>query len=382
MKQNNRTWVLGLIVVVLAVALALSAGVGAEGASPRRGLDTLPEGMVSSMAPVQTDTTLKAWWPTVNYETDGSLELRSPGISRPLIQFDLSGVDFQPGMCVCNATLKLYVKSRSNASTLWVSAYPVTTTWQPSQVSWNLAAEDTPWQAAGCDGDEDRWHEDEATEVHRVRDWIEIDVTDMVAEWLNGSMDNNGMLLIGRAGTSVAYVLASSEYLEGAYAPQLEVVTMALPTPEPTEVPEPILVIDKIGPSGTLELGDYYTVTYDITVSNPSDRDLSGVVVTDVLPLGTEMLNCSLGGLLDAGSGLVEWTIGDLSAGMSSTVQIELGVLTWVRGDGILINLARATHAEAEDAVAEGSWAMPIVVPTVAPSPTPCRMYLPLIFCP
>ena len=217
MKQNNRTWVLGLIVVVLAVALALSAGVGAEGASPRRGLDTLPEGMVSSMAPVETDTTLKAWWPTVNYETDGSLELRSPGISRPLIQFDLSGVDFQPGMCVCNATLKLYVKSRSNASTLWVSAYPVTTTWQPSQVSWNLAAEDTPWQAAGCDGDEDRWHEDEATEVHRVRDWIEIDVTDMVAEWLNGSMDNNGMLLIGRAGTSVAYVLASSEYLEGAY---------------------------------------------------------------------------------------------------------------------------------------------------------------------
>ena len=369
-----------MALVFAALLLATVAGVGAENPlvaqTGLRGAD-----VEKTVITTTQDSILSAWYPGTNYEPAGSLELRSGGVSRPVLKFDVSEIDCSPDVCVCQVKLRLYVKSRSNPANLLASAYAITRSWQVDQVTWLDADDATPWQVPGCDGAADRQHEATEANVYRVEDWIEIDVTDIVAGWLDGTLENNGLIVIGRSGTSVAYVLASSEYKEGAFAPQLEVVTMSYPLPEPTEIPEPILGVTKIGPTGPLHMGDYYTITYDITVTNPGSRQVEGVVVTDVLPLGTEFLGCTDDGVFDEESSEVVWEFAELGVGGSETMQVELGVLAWVRDGGVLINLVRATY-EGASKVSEGSWAMPIIVPTIAPSPTPLRMYMPQVYCP
>ena len=46
------------------------------------------------------DSTLNAWYPSQVFGTDGSLELRSGGISRPVLKFDVSDIVFTHYLCV------------------------------------------------------------------------------------------------------------------------------------------------------------------------------------------------------------------------------------------------------------------------------------------
>jgi uncharacterized repeat protein (TIGR01451 family) len=381
MKLANRLWILGLVAVVIGLMLiVVVAGVGAE---QRADAGPKAAGEVQSTVLLTTaDSTLNAWYPNQVLGTDGSMELRSGGVSRPVMQFDLSDVDYSPSICLCQATLRVYVKSRSNPSTMWATAYAITRPWTSSAANWLRADVDMPWQRGGASGAEDRWAQPGETTIHRVNDWVEIDVTEIVKRWLDGQLPNNGLMLEGRAGTSVAYVLSSADFRDPSLAPQLVVNLLEYPTPDPGEPVEPILKVVKTGPAGPLLMGGYYTITYNIQVTNPSAKVLSGVVLTDVMPLGTQYLGNTGGGVFDADKNTVVWALGEMAAGGSQSVTMSMGVLAWVREKGTLINLARATHAGEGAKVSEGSWTMPIVVPTVAPSPTPQRLYLPNVYQP
>ena len=143
---------------------------------------------------------------------------------------------------------------------------------------------------------------------------------------------------------------------------------------------EPWPQVVKTGPVGPLHMGDYYTITYSIQVTNPSAMLLSGVVLTDVMPLGTQYLGNTGGACSTPDKNTIVWAIGEMAAGDSVSVTMKMGVLAWVREKGTLINLARANHAGVGAKVSEGSWTIPIVVPTVAPSPTPRRLFLPSVY--
>ena len=78
------------------------------------------------------------------------------------------------------------------------------------------------------------------------------------------------------------------------------------------------LDIHKIGPS---QSGAGAAIDYQITVTNTGGSLASGLVITDVLPVGAFYLN-SPGGTVQ--NGVVTWSLGDLAAGSSVSVQFAV----------------------------------------------------------
>ena len=75
-------------------------------------------------------------------------------------------------------------------------------------------------------------------------------------------------------------------------------------------------------------------VTFTITVSNLGTTNATGVLVDDLLPSGYEYVSDNSGGSYDDGTG--EWSIGNLSNGANTSLQIVANILT----SGIYENIA------------------------------------------
>ncbi|MCQ3929406.1 MAG: hypothetical protein DPW16_03020 [Chloroflexi bacterium] len=105
---------------------------------------------------------------------------------------------------------------------------------------------------------------------------------------------------------------------------------------------------------------------YTLTVSNTGPENGTGVTVTDPLPLGTTLVNVSPSGICTETSGLVTCTIGNLAAGASTTIQIEINVMTTSN----LINTASVIGNEIESNFADNIANQLTTVLTVSPTPT------------
>jgi uncharacterized repeat protein (TIGR01451 family) len=111
----------------------------------------------------------------------------------------------------------------------------------------------------------------------------------------------------------------------------------------------PALALVKSAAPATVESGEQ--LTYTLTVSNPGVFDLTGVVVTDVVPANTTFITATLphtGPAPDNTPGsVITWTLGDLDAGATRvlTMVVRLDDLLF---DGTLItNTAWVTSTEA-----------------------------------
>ncbi len=78
------------------------------------------------------------------------------------------------------------------------------------------------------------------------------------------------------------------------------------------------LAIHKTGPT---ESGAGAPIDYQITVTNTGGTSASGLIITDTLPVGAAYLN-SPGGSLQ--NGVVTWSVGELAAGSSVTVNFAV----------------------------------------------------------
>ena len=87
-------------------------------------------------------------------------------------------------------------------------------------------------------------------------------------------------------------------------------------------------------------------ISYTIQLENTGSVTLTGIVLSDPIPVGTTFVNADGGGVLAAGSRQVDWNIGTLSAGQkasrSLTVQVETGIAQAQR----IENTATATSNE------------------------------------
>ena len=107
-----------------------------------------------------------------------------------LIQFDLTGVPYAPD-AVTSATLNLYlidstafnsnVASPSPTKPVDLSLHEITGSWSETTTwstkpTFNAAAEDL-------------------VTVTGINQWVSLDVTDLVMDWLNNPVSNNGMLI-------------------------------------------------------------------------------------------------------------------------------------------------------------------------------------------
>jgi len=94
-------------------------------------------------------------------------------------------------------------------------------------------------------------------------------------------------------------------------------------------------------PGTTVMSGD--TIEYTVTASNPGAVAINDVVITDVLPLGTSLIDGSIsdGGSIDA-NGKISWNV-NLAANGSKTVSFKVRVNDSVTGKGNLSNVALVT---------------------------------------
>jgi uncharacterized repeat protein (TIGR01451 family) len=329
------------------------------------------------------DTTLNAWYPQTNYAASATLTLRSQDGSSPLLKFDFGALPYPQDMAVASASLMMFVQSASNGLPAQVSAYAVHRPWVAGEATWYRADRDTVWDGYGCNGAPG----DRAAagtpeqELSETGDWVTFDITDLVRGWLQGALPNYGLLLKATARGSVGYTLFGADYANGAYRPYVEIDYVLIPTPQPTITPTatpvvPGLEVDKVGPVGPLK-PDERTITYNITVRNAGTALASGVVLTDVLPLGTSFGSCTADGVYDAEEHLIVWRDIDLEQGESLTMVVHLDLAAWVREMGNIVNVVRAS-CPACPGVAEDYWETIIVAPTPTPTATPVRMYLPL----
>jgi len=118
------------------------------------------------------------------------------------------------------------------------------------------------------------------------------------------------------------------------------------------------MTITKTAGQSSYNVGE--TVTYTIDVSNGVEVDTAtGVVVTDTLPAGLTFLSASDGGVWDANTRTVTWTVGDLAVGASFTPTVT----ATVTGDAAaktLVNTATARNDQMDDPVsAEASIYVP-----------------------
>jgi len=205
------------------------------------------------------DSYFSAWdSPPTNYGAQGAMSIRTAGVKRPVLHFDLP--DSMSGATVLHATLSLYTSHyKSHAQDMSVGVYGLKKRFAEMETTWDNATESAPWSLGGADsvGDDRDDVAQDTILVADINSWNDWDVTALVQAWLNGSRANDGMLLIAD-GNTVEMSFWSSEYslpdlrpkltIQYAYggqppepSPTSEYSPTPGPSPTSTTTPTPVL---------------------------------------------------------------------------------------------------------------------------------------------
>src|SRR3989442_104871 len=84
----------------------------------------------------------------------------------------------------------------------------------------------------------------------------------------------------------------------------------------------PILAVSKTDSPDPVAAGG--NLTYTLSYSNTGNANATGVVITDTVPANTTFVSATAGGIL--ASGVVTWSVGNLAAGASGSVQLVVRV--------------------------------------------------------
>jgi len=176
------------------------------------------------------DSYLSAWEISTNYANVDRLLLRQPDVKSPILRFELVGLPANAH--IVEATLSLWAFHQTNDNVAVVDLYQLNRAWTPSQVTWQQAAQGTPWGKPGADAvPSDRNglpHSQQA--VGDVGIWQTWDVTSLVQSWLFDPATNRGILLKAQSVGNVEYAFASAEYNNPGARPKL---TIRFWTPSP-----------------------------------------------------------------------------------------------------------------------------------------------------
>ncbi|NPA91862.1 MAG: DNRLRE domain-containing protein [Chloroflexi bacterium] len=136
-----------------------------------------------------------------------------------LIRADVSQVP--PEAQVEQATLSLWAGAGSVPVTLEV--YKLLRAWEEGEATWYEAAKGDPWDVPGVLGGQDV----SERPVHQVRvarpyRWVDIDITDLVQEWVRHPEENFGILITGKE-PGVEYHFLPKEFPLAKFRPHLHV---------------------------------------------------------------------------------------------------------------------------------------------------------------
>lgn len=187
-----------------------------------------------------SDAFLDAWSPTANQAHAPKLAARQGSVRVPIIRFDLESIPAQAS--IKQATLSLYVVSRTNPGTATTNLVRVARPWSATSVTWEQATATDAWVQPGArEPGRDRSPNLYASaDLQADRSWVSWDITALVQEWVANPTTNYGLMILTEGNVSVQYDLASSEWYPGEFRPRLDIeYVVALPTPTPavTETP-------------------------------------------------------------------------------------------------------------------------------------------------
>ncbi|MBM4429096.1 MAG: DNRLRE domain-containing protein [Chloroflexi bacterium] len=220
------------------------------------------------------DTYITQYPGSQNYCGHEELRLGNQQQWAVLLQFDVSSLPLHT--VVTESKLQLYAMGWGGSNTT-ISAYRLLRPVNLCEANWTQAAIDNPWGLPGAnDTASDRSPVPDSTLVTSgINKWYEFDLTETVQSWVNGTIPNNGILLLGSY-SSATFRFHSSQYYVRAYRPGLVVTyyTDASP-PSPTLPPPGELVM-------TLQQGvDGYSGCNDTRISeeNPNANFVKGELV-------------------------------------------------------------------------------------------------------
>ena len=151
----------------------------------------------------EADSYLKADKANDNYGGNSPLQLKDTNNKEKqvVLRFDLTTA---PGT-IDSATLRLYVTDNRLDNTANVQAYALTEAWDEADVTWNYRTASDSWTDGGG-----TYITPPVSTVALPKtlenDWFEIDITNLVQDWIDGDITNHGLILLSDQGKDVKFV--------------------------------------------------------------------------------------------------------------------------------------------------------------------------------
>ena len=240
------------------------------------------------------------------------LEVGAYGISvRSLIKWDLS--EIPNGSTIISAEISLYCYQDYTGGQITIDAYRMLTDWvegtlidqdrsldDPDSACWTEYGYGQPWAQNGAGGETDRDPIIESSVTGSGTGWYTWDITNAAQDWVDGYLDNNGLILQSRnEAVDNLKVFAPSEYLNQNYIPTLVVEYIA-----PSENNPPA-----IGPIGDKSVNEGEVLTFTVSGSDPDGDSLT--YSAENLPAGASF---------DSNIGEFNWTPGYDQAGAYANI--------------------------------------------------------------
>jgi hypothetical protein len=211
-----------------------------------RNVVTLRQGLLDYRG--SHDTYLSAWTPAESFANQANLRVKNDGIYVALLRFDVRSIP--PGSMINQATLRVYAYYRESSATFDLEVYRVLRPWVDTEANWNRASVDNPWGMSGAsDTSTDRAASPSAVQtVPAVDTWYELDISELVGDWVADPQTNHGVLLRGLGLVSAVYHFGSADHTVTTLRPQLVIDYTA---PEATLTPTPVTPTLTATPTGT-----------------------------------------------------------------------------------------------------------------------------------
>jgi len=145
------------------------------------------------------DTFLYRYNPDRRHYYEPNIKVGYKQLFNGLLWFDLCALP--EGVTIEQATLQLYASGWSGAD-VTLGAYAVLRDSDVDLATWNEAQPGEDWSSGGANditSDRRAVPEDSLTTTGPRR-WYSFDVTELVQQWVDGSLDNNGILLLAEYG--------------------------------------------------------------------------------------------------------------------------------------------------------------------------------------
>jgi hypothetical protein len=188
------------------------------------------------------DTYIAAWNPSGSFVYQANLVVKNDSVYAGLLRFDIGSIP--PGSTINNATLRLFAYYRDQNETLDIEVYRMLRPWVDTEANWDRAAVGKPWGLPGVnDTMTDRAADPSAAQaVSALSTWYELDITQLVSDWVANPQTNHGVILRGLGYISLVYHFGSANHPTISLRPQLVIdytapqvpITPTPGTPTPT----------------------------------------------------------------------------------------------------------------------------------------------------